>query len=390
MRAVFTALLLCVFCQANVWAVGIEFFHGSWEEALEKARKEEKPIFVDAYAEWCGPCKRMARTVFTNEAVGDFYNKYFINLKLDVEKAAGQTFVAKYPVRAFPTLYYIDAEGKVIVNTKGARNVEQFLDLGRKALDKNDDSAKYAKAYEEGDRDPDLIYKYVRSLNKASKPSIKIANEYLQTQKGQLDSDFNLKFLLEAASEVDSRIFDMMLQRKAKIIAVTSAEKMQDRIERASNRTLEKAIEFEEESLLTAAKEAMKDHHPDKAMVFGLKADMSFYRAMGNTKKYLKAAQNFVKKDVKNDATRLNKLAKSMLKDFPKEGKVMAFAEKISRKACENGGLSGYYYTYSSILLNNGKRSEALSNAKKCLELAKARRVQTGGIEQLIRKIENS
>ena len=357
---------------------------------MEKARKEEKPIFVDAYAEWCGPCKRMARTVFTNEAVGDFYNKYFINLKIDIEKAPGQVFAAKYPVQAFPTLYYINAEGKVLVNTKGARNVEKFLDLGRKALDKNDNSAQYAKAYEDGSRDPELIFKYVRSLNKASKPSLKIANEYLQTQKGQLDTEFNLKFILEAASEVDSRIFDMMIERKDRIIALTSEKRVLARIEKAGERTLEKAIEYEEEDLLEEAKKKMKAHHPANAALFALKADMAFYRATGNGKKYLKAASSYVKKDIKNDATRLNKLAKEMLKYFPKDAKVMSSAEKIARKASENGGLSSYYYTYASILLNNGKRAEALSNARKSLELAKARRVQTGGIERLIRKIENS
>ncbi|MEM9916494.1 MAG: thioredoxin family protein [Bacteroidota bacterium] len=390
MRAIFAALLLSIFCQSMAVAGGIEFFQGSWEEALEKARKEEKPVFVDAYAEWCGPCKRMARTVFTNEVVGEFYNKYFINLKIDIEKAPGQQFAAKYPVTAFPTLYYINSEGKVLINTKGARNVDQFIELGRKALDKGDNSAKYAKAYEEGNREPELIYKYVKSLNKASKSSLKVANEYLMTQKGQLDTEFNLKFILEAASEADSRIFNMMIERKDRIIAVTSKEKVSARIERACNRTLEKAIEFETEDLLTEAKNKMKANYPEKAGRFALEADLAYYKAVGNGKKYLKAVQGLVKKEIKNDATRLNKMAKDMLKHFPKDGKVMANAEKIARKASENGGLSSYYYTYASILFNNGKKSAALDTARKSLELAKNRRVQTGGIEELIRKIENS
>jgi thiol:disulfide interchange protein len=44
---------------------GIQFFGGSWDEAIETAKKEHKLIFMDAYAEWCGPCKRMAKEVFT-------------------------------------------------------------------------------------------------------------------------------------------------------------------------------------------------------------------------------------------------------------------------------------------------------------------------------------
>ena len=57
---------------------GIEFFKGTWEEALAEAKAQDKIIFMDAYAVWCGPCKRMAATVFTDKKVGKFYNENFI------------------------------------------------------------------------------------------------------------------------------------------------------------------------------------------------------------------------------------------------------------------------------------------------------------------------
>lgn len=40
---------------------GIQFFNGTWEEALALAEKESKPIFLDVYAVWCGPCKALKR-----------------------------------------------------------------------------------------------------------------------------------------------------------------------------------------------------------------------------------------------------------------------------------------------------------------------------------------
>ncbi|MEZ4982775.1 MAG: thioredoxin family protein [Saprospiraceae bacterium] len=90
----------------------MDFFHGTWEEALEEATKQEKVIFVDTYASWCGPCKRMAATVFPNAKAGEFFNKHFINVKLDYEKEEAATFRKKYPVQAFPTLYFIDYDGE--------------------------------------------------------------------------------------------------------------------------------------------------------------------------------------------------------------------------------------------------------------------------------------
>ena len=65
---------------------GIDFFPGSWNEALELAKKEDKLIFLDAYASWCGPCKSMQKKVFPTDKVGEYFNARFINVKIDMEK----------------------------------------------------------------------------------------------------------------------------------------------------------------------------------------------------------------------------------------------------------------------------------------------------------------
>ena len=106
--------LIILFAATSLQAAGIDFFQGTWEEALEKAKKEDKLIFVDAYTTWCGPCKRMSKQVFTQNEVGEFYNKNFISMKIDMEKTPGRKFQRKYPVSAFPTLYYIDGDLSLI------------------------------------------------------------------------------------------------------------------------------------------------------------------------------------------------------------------------------------------------------------------------------------
>ncbi|MFK7936816.1 MAG: thioredoxin family protein, partial [Saprospiraceae bacterium] len=252
---------LCLFLFATTTqAGGIDFFHGSWEEAVAEAKAQDKIIFVDAYAEWCGPCKRMAKNVFTHDKVGEFYNANFVNLKLDMEKSENKSFRQKYPVSAFPTLFYIDYTGEIVQKVKGAQQVDGFINLGKSALSKIDRSGQYAEAYEAGDRDYELIYNYVKALNKAGKPSLKIANEYLRTQDN-IDTPDNMKFIWVATNEADSRIFNLLIENKKKIAALVSEEKVNQQILKACRNTAQNAIEYENEDLLEEAKKKKKKYY---------------------------------------------------------------------------------------------------------------------------------
>lgn len=82
MNKLIAAILLAYSFSTAIQAQGIDFFHGSWAAAQEKAKAEQKLIFVDAFASWCGPCKRMAAQVFPDPQVGDYFNANFVNLKL--------------------------------------------------------------------------------------------------------------------------------------------------------------------------------------------------------------------------------------------------------------------------------------------------------------------
>lgn len=110
---------------------GIQFQKGTWEESLQQAKKENKLIFLDIYATWCGPCKKLKANTFSNEEVGIFYNTTFINVALDGENGEGIDLARRYGVRGYPTLLFIDAHGKVVSGTSGYHNPSEFLALGK-------------------------------------------------------------------------------------------------------------------------------------------------------------------------------------------------------------------------------------------------------------------
>lgn len=57
----------------------------SMDEALAAQKKEPKKIFMDAYTDWCGPCKLMEKKTFHNEDVINYINKHYYAVKFNAE-----------------------------------------------------------------------------------------------------------------------------------------------------------------------------------------------------------------------------------------------------------------------------------------------------------------
>ena len=129
-------LLLTWSSTAVAQAPGIDFFHGTFDEAKMKAKKENKLIFLDAYTSWCGPCKRMAREAFTNAQVGEYFNSTFVNVKMDMERGEGPVVARKYRVMAYPSLFFIRHDGSVAHRTVGFKTSTALLALGKTAAEK--------------------------------------------------------------------------------------------------------------------------------------------------------------------------------------------------------------------------------------------------------------
>ena len=117
---------------------------------------------------------------------------------------------------------------------------------------------------------------------------------------------------------------------------------------------------------------------------------MKFCLACGDEKKYLKACEKYAKKEAKNDPAKLNELALAISQNFPEDNNALKKAEKYAKKATEKGNEYNYYMTYATILLQNGKKKDALKMANKSLDLAKGKRGIEGTVMRLIRKIEKS
>lgn len=132
----------------------------SMNEALAAQKKEPKKIMMDAYTNWCGPCKMMDKNTFTNKHVVDYINKHFYAVKFDAEGTEivnykdftytnpnydpnrkgrnSQHFLADaLKITGYPSLVFFDENSDVISPIMGYRTPEQ-VEIFLKMIAKDD------------------------------------------------------------------------------------------------------------------------------------------------------------------------------------------------------------------------------------------------------------
>ncbi|WP_343633602.1 thioredoxin domain-containing protein [Fluviicola sp.] len=112
----------------TVTVSGIKFSKLTFQKAIKQAQATGKLIFIDVHTSWCGPCKEMAKTTFSDTEVGNVFNGRFINLKIDAEQDADGPMISKaYTVTAYPTLLFVNGEGKMVKKLVGKQSKEKLL-----------------------------------------------------------------------------------------------------------------------------------------------------------------------------------------------------------------------------------------------------------------------
>ena len=183
----------------NANAQGVRFWKGSFEEAAQEAKRQDKLIFIDFYTVWCGPCKSMSNRVFPHEDVGEYFNETFICCKLDAERE-GKELAKKYGVSSYPTLLFIKANGEVMSKTSGVISAETLIELGKNTVAvMNDPNSvmNLKKRYEAGDRDEQFLRSYIEKMSENKLDPGAALEEYLKVQKSMKEgSSKMMEFLM--------------------------------------------------------------------------------------------------------------------------------------------------------------------------------------------------
>jgi len=99
-----------------------------WSAALQAAQETGKPLFVDAYTDWCGWCKVMDKKTFSLPAVKQFMNENMLCYRMDMEhNKASHNLRLAFGVNAFPTFVILNPDGTLMGKLVGYSDSAEWM-----------------------------------------------------------------------------------------------------------------------------------------------------------------------------------------------------------------------------------------------------------------------
>ncbi len=396
-KLIASVLLLISIGLSPLSAQGITFKKDlSFEDALALAEKEGKPIFMDCYTTWCGPCKWMSANIFTRQDVGNYYNENFICLKVDMEKGEGIELAKRYKVKGYPTLLWLNAKGELLnVKLGASQEPKDYLKMGEEALGEKTNMVYLAQKKAQMKDEVDFMALYLDKFSTAGLLEDVELEAYYERQPLEVWLDeAHFGVIWSNVREAESPLFQKLVSNYEEVLDArgADAERFFSGVLYSSLLTeyfrLKKEEKLDEwpmaqEEILVAIPENLKD------------------RAIFETKLYLNARNKEwdqycevcftgVRKYYWNDANLLNTVAWNVFENSTNEKNLeeaLVWAERAVELAPEDHAILD---TYANLLLVNGLAKEALEIEEKALELAQKEEADTEAYEKVIVKIKEA
>ncbi len=113
----------------------VDFKVVTLEDAIKMAREQGKPLFIDSYAKWCTPCKKMDQ-VFRDGEVAELLNENFVNVKVNMDQPYGKEYQKRYGVVFLPTFLFLDENGNPEIKVDRVLTKYELIAYANHALGK--------------------------------------------------------------------------------------------------------------------------------------------------------------------------------------------------------------------------------------------------------------
>lgn len=367
----------------------INFEEGRWAEILVKAKNSKKIIFLDAFASWCGPCKTMSKTVFVQDTVADFFNKNFINAKIDMEKEEGPALAKKYGVKAYPTYLFIDSDGNLVHRGCGSMSAANFIAVGRLALDPVKRFSSLQMRYDGGEFSPEFLIAYIETMSGGCMDIEPVLKKYFSNvPEKELSTKINWQMINRFVTDINSKEFNYLLNNRGAFGKVTTSDSIDNKIYNTFLRPAYKVAHSDNPEPWLKMKKQIQDSKFGRAEEMIFTVDLIIYEKKADWPKYIDLAMKYTDKYKLNDFTFLINVSQRFLQQA-KEKDQIAKAISWAKKSKEMDPKPYSRETYARLLEKSGDKKAAITELESLISDLKSKDQKTDVYENQLKKWNN-
>ena len=336
----------------------------------------------------------MDKNIFPQAEVGTFFNKNFVNAKIDMEKGEGLDIAKRYGVNVYPTYLFVDGNGELVHRLVGSMEAPAFIESASNALDPEKQYVTQLKKFENGNKDPEFIYKlaYVARGAYDMPKAQELAAAYLKTQTNLLEEK-NVKFISQFTNSVSDPNFEFMRKNASAFEASMGkevyAEKMYGIAYQSSFQELgvkRDATKEEVQGFIKNADQYFKKTLPEQAPKLTNAFAMNVYRLTKDWENYGTQAIAYFEKHPSQNSNELNSVAWNFFENVTNPAhlqKAVAWALESVRLSEGYGNLD----TVANLYYKLGDKIKAKEYANKAIVIGKAKGDDTSSTEKLLQDI---
>lgn len=190
-----TLLVLSLSLQASDT---LQFFQGTFDEAMAESEATGKPLLLYFHFDGCGACVKMEKEVFTDPSVQAYYNSAYVVKDINTLIGEGRDVKELYGVTLQPTFKFLNPEGEVVHQLVGVFSPEDFVRAGKVAAEEDHALMALATEYEAGNRDSEFLFNYCRALRDAYTLDSAVIEDYIASlSPAELNSEKTSIFIFE-------------------------------------------------------------------------------------------------------------------------------------------------------------------------------------------------
>ncbi len=384
------SLFLSQLIQAQNQNVSLYFGNTTLEDAVKRATKEKKLIFIDAYTTWCGPCKWMSNQVFTNGEVGNFYNEHFINVKLDMEKKEGISFAKKYNIESYPTFIFLNDKLEIVHKGCGAMDTKEFLEMGKMAFFLPTQLLTQQKRYLNQERDSIFLFEYICTLEKTCSKLDSVVDDYFKTiPEKQYTSKRSWRLIYNYINDESKKPFEYLYKNYQAFQSLYPKDSIDDKIVFTFCKKAYQIIETSPINLekLNEIRKKITDSKISQSEKALLLIDWAYFENTAQWSQYIETSTKACDKYMGENHESLNNTAWRYYERFS-EKSVLEKAITWSEKSLSILNYSSYRDTYAHLLYKLGRNKEAIVQESKAIRLAKDEGGETQEYEAVLQKMK--